>query len=178
MNKELKMSGLKLIQNKVFKDDRGYFVEHYRKDLFTEHGLPEFIQDNHSRSKPGVIRGLHFQSGSTAQGKLVSVIQGRIWDVVVDLRNGSNTYGQWEAVELSEENALQLWIPQGFAHGFCVLGDTDAHVLYKVDRPYSPGSEGGIVYSDPNLNIRWPVKNPILSEKDLKLPLFESKIEL
>jgi dTDP-4-dehydrorhamnose 3,5-epimerase len=170
MIKELRISGLKTIQNKHFKDDRGFFTEHYRKDLFKEYGLPEFVQDNHSRSKPGVIRGLHFQTGPTAQSKLVSVMHGKIWDVVVDLRKESSTYGEWEAVELSDENGLQLWVPQGFAHGFCVLGNEDADVFYKVDRFYSPGNEGGIVYNDPTLKIEWPVKNPIVSTKDRTLP--------
>jgi len=168
-SKELRLKGLLLIETKLFHDERGFFTEHYKKEAYSALGLPEFVQDNHSRSKPGVLRGLHYQTGPHAQGKLVSVIHGRIWDVAVDIRKESPTYGQWEAVELSGENGLQLWIPQGFAHGFCVLGDEDADVFYKVDRPYAPGSEAGIVYHDPSLKITWPVKSPIISEKDLKL---------
>ena len=160
------LSGLKLIELKIFSDDRGYFMERYQKERFKEMGLPgEFIQDNLSRSKPGVIRGLHYQS-NPAQGKLVGVIRGKIWDVAVDIRKDSPTYGKWEAFELSDENGRLLWIPAGFAHGFCVLGNEPADVMYKVDAPYSPKTEGGIVYSDPDLRIEWPISNPILSGKD------------
>lgn len=169
--KELSISGLKIIQNKIFKDERGFFTERYKKDLFSELGLPEFVQDNHSRSKPGVLRGLHYQTGPTAQGKLVSVIRGKIFDVAVDLRKNSPTYGKYEAVELSDENGLQFWIPPGFAHGFCVIGNEDADVFYKVDRPYAPSTEGGIIYNDPGFGIEWPVKNPVLSAKDMSLSL-------
>jgi dTDP-4-dehydrorhamnose 3,5-epimerase len=167
--RKLKIEGLKLIQNRIFRDERGFFTEHYKKDYFSSLGLPDFVQHNHSRSKPGVIRGLHFQTEPAAQAKLVSVIHGRIWDVAVDLRKGSSTYGQWEAVDLSDENGLQLWIPHGFAHGFCVLGDQPADVFYKVDQPYSQIHEKGIIFNDPSLGIEWPVENPIVSEKDLSL---------
>jgi dTDP-4-dehydrorhamnose 3,5-epimerase len=172
MNKEPTLSGLKLITLKQFHDDRGFFTERYQKDRFKEMGLPEtFIQDNHSRSKPGVIRGIHYQS-NPAQGKLVGVIRGKIWDVAVDVRKNSPTFGKWEAFELSDENGCLLWIPGGFAHGFCVLGEEPADVMYKVDRPYSPTSEGGIIYSDATIGIQWPVKSPIVSGKDQVLQTF------
>ena len=173
MLKECALPGLKLIELKVYSDERGFFTERYVQERFRVYGLPAtFVQDNHSRSKPGVIRGLHYQT-DPAQGKLVGVIRGRIWDVAVDLRKDSPTYGKWEAYELSDENGRLLWIPAGFAHGFCVLGNEDADVMYKVDALYSPESEGGILYSDPTLNIAWPVQNPVLSKKDMELQLFK-----
>ena len=166
MVKDLSLPGLKLVELRIFKDERGFFTERYVESKFREAGIPaQFIQDNHSRSKPGVIRGLHYQS-NPAQGKLVGAIRGRIWDVVVDLRAGSPTFGKWEGVELSDENGRLLWVPAGFAHGFCVLGDHDADVMYKVDAPYSPSTEGGIVYNDPGLAIQWPVADPVVSGKD------------
>ena len=172
MVKELSLPGLKLIELKLYRDDRGYFTERYVQERFKDFGLPvNFIQDNHSRSKPGVIRGLHYQT-NPAQGKLVGAIRGKIWDVVVDIRKGSPTYGKWEAVELSDENGRLLWVPAGFAHGFCVLGTEDADVMYKVDAPYSPKTEGGIVYNDPDLKITWPVNHAIVSSKDQVLQSF------
>ena len=174
MVKDLSLEGLKLIELKQFHDDRGYFAERYQQERFESYGLPKyFIQDNHSRSKPGVIRGLHYQS-NPGQGKLVGVIRGRIWDVAVDIRKNSSTYGKWEAVELSAENGRLLWIPAGFAHGFCVLGNEPADVMYKVDAPYSPKTEGGIIYSDSDLKIEWPVKDPIVSTKDQVLQTFSN----
>ena len=172
MVKDGKLPGLKLIELKIYGDDRGFFTERYVEERFAGYGLPErFVQDNHSRSKPGVIRGLHYQT-DPAQGKLVGVIRGKIWDVAVDLRKDSPTYGKWEAFELSDENGRLLWIPAGFAHGFCVLGNEDADVMYKVDAAYSPKTEGGILYSDPDLKIEWPVRDPIVSGKDKVLPGF------
>ena len=174
MVKDLSLKGLKLIEVKIFHDDRGFFTERYQVDRFKEYGIhATFIQDNHSRSKPGVIRGLHFQHSPT-QGKLVGVLRGKILDVAVDIRKNSPTYGKYEAVELSAENGKLLWIPGGFAHGFCVLGDEDADVLYKVDAPYSPKTEGGIVYNDPTLAIQWPVVQPLVSGKDQVLQTFEA----
>ena len=171
---ELSLNGLRLIQLKVFADDRGFFVERYQKDRFAKYGLPEnFYQDNHSLSKPGVIRGLHYQH-SPNQGKLVGCIRGKIWDVVVDIRKISPTFGKWEAIELSAENGRLLWVPAGFAHGFCVLGNESADVMYKVDTPYSPKTEGGILYSDPSLNIKWPIEQPIVSGKDQVLSSFSN----
>ena len=173
MVSDLALPGLKLIQLKFFHDPRGFFTERYKKVQFEQLGIPgEFIQDNHSFSLPGVIRGLHYQH-SPAQGKLVSVIRGKIWDVVVDLRQKSSTYGKWTGVELSESNGHVLWVPPGFAHGFCVVGDGPADVLYKVDAPYSPKTESGIAFDDPDLKIVWPISNPILSDKDRALPRFK-----
>jgi dTDP-4-dehydrorhamnose 3,5-epimerase len=171
---DLPIAGLKLIELKIFNDNRGFFVERYNEKAFQAAGLPtQFVQDNHSRSAPRVLRGLHFQSAPDAQSKLVGVLKGRIWDVAVDVRQGSATYGKHYAVELSDSNGLLLWIPAGFAHGFCVLGDEPADVLYKVDQFYSPTCDGGIRWDDPGLGIPWPIKNPIVSEKDAQLPAFK-----
>ncbi|MBS1959531.1 MAG: dTDP-4-dehydrorhamnose 3,5-epimerase [Bdellovibrionales bacterium] len=170
---DLKIPGLKVFQLKIHRDDRGFFVERYK----AEWDLPKFIQDNHSFSKPGVIRGLHYQSNPAAQGKLVGCTRGRIWDVAVDLRAKSPTYGQWEGVELSAENGKLLWIPPGFAHGFCVLDNEDADVTYKVDAPYSAPHDGGIRYDDPTLKILWPIDQTSMpltvSDKDRALQSFE-----
>ena len=174
---DLPLSGLKVIQLKQFPDERGFFVERYQQDRFAGYGLPsQFVQDNHSRSKPGVIRGLHFQH-SPNQGKLEGCIRGAIWDVAVDIRKNSPTYGKWEAVELSDKNGKLLWIPAGFAHGFCVLGIEDADVMYKVDQHYSPKTEGGIVFDDPELDIPWPVQHPVVSAKDEVLQTFRAYSE-
>src|SRR5205823_71251 len=134
----VEIKGLALVELKVHGDARGFFVERYQHDRFRDHGLPSnFVQDNHSRSAPGVLRGLHYQV-NPGQGKLVGVIRGRIWDVAVDIRPNSPTYGKHVAVELSDMNGRLLWIPPGFAHGFCVLGEEPADVLYKVDAAYNP----------------------------------------
>jgi dTDP-4-dehydrorhamnose 3,5-epimerase len=171
---KLSIEGLRLIELRVFQDERGFFVERYNEDRFKEHGLPHaFFQDNHSRSSPRVVRGLHYQH-SPAQGKLVGCLRGRIWDVAVDIRKNSPTFGKWEAVELSAENGRLLWIPGGFAHGFCVLGEEDADVMYKVDNRYSPQTEGGIAWNDPTLKIEWPIENAIVSGKDQVLQSFEN----
>jgi dTDP-4-dehydrorhamnose 3,5-epimerase len=161
-----------LIKPKVFGDSRGYFMESFRSDLFTENiGEVEFIQDNESKSAYGVLRGLHYQLPPYAQAKLVRVITGRILDVAVDIRQTSPTYGRHVNVELSEDNKHQLYIPQGFAHGFVVLSD-EAIVTYKVDTPYAPDHEAGIYYADPALGIDWglPESAIRLSEKDGKWP--------
>jgi dTDP-4-dehydrorhamnose 3,5-epimerase len=175
MIQNLTLHGAKLLQIKLFQDERGFFNERYQKTRFTDLGLPsEFIQDNHSRSKPGVIRGLHYQH-SPSQGKLVSVIRGRIWDVILDLRPSFPTYGKWEAVELNDVDGKLLWVPPGFAHGFAVLGSEPADVFYKVDAPYSPQTESGIAYNDPELKISWPaevMKQVLVSKKDSELPNF------
>lgn len=170
---DLPISGLKLIELKLFHDDRGFFTEWYQEERFQKMGIESrFIQDNYSRSKPGVIRGLHYQS-NPAQGKLVGVVSGRIWDVVVDLRSQSPTFGEHFGVELSGVNGKLLWIPPGFAHGFCALGESEACVFYKVDAPYSPKSESGIRYHDPELKIQWPSgMNFTVSAKDQVLPSF------
>lgn len=167
-----RIPGLLTIQLRTFRDDRGFFIERYNEAAFRAAGMPVgFVQDNHSRSKPGVIRGLHYQT-DPAQGKLVGVIRGRIWDVVVDIRPGSPTFGEQFDVELDGENGRLLWIPAGLAHGFCVLGDEPADVLYKVDQPYNKQTEGGILWNDPDLAVPWPVSNPIVSERDRQLITF------
>lgn len=169
---EQKASGLKLITLQVFRDERGFFVERFRTSWLKEHGIySEFMQENHSRSMPGVVRGLHYQT-HPAQGKLVGVVRGRVRDIVVDLRVGSPTFGENFSFELSSENGQLLWIPPGFAHGFCVLGDDPADVLYQATAPYSPKTEGGIRWDDPELGIVWPVEKPIVSKKDQSLPSF------
>jgi dTDP-4-dehydrorhamnose 3,5-epimerase len=168
----LEIEGLKLIQLQCFRDDRGFFVERYNENKFKDVGLPKsFVQDNHSLSQPGVLRGLHYQFNQP-QGKLVSVIRGRVFDVAVDLRSNSKTFGKYFGVELSAENNKLLWIPGGFAHGFCVLGDEPAEVLYKVDHLYNPKGESGIAWDDKDLNVNWPITNPILSPKDKVQPSF------
>ncbi len=165
----LEFTGLLLVKLPVFRDSRGFFTERFNAEAFAGHGLPaRFAQDNHSHSLPGVLRGLHYQC-NPAQGKLVGVICGRIWDVVVDLRRASATFGRSHGIELNDANGLQLWVPPGFAHGFCVLGAEPADVLYKVDGPYNPSGEGGVHWADPDLAISWPVKKPILSARDDKL---------
>lgn len=163
------IAGLKLIQLDLHQDSRGFFIERFHANRFAEAGLPtDYKQDNHSRSAPGVLRGLHFQH-TPAQGKLVGIISGRVWDVAVDIRPKSPTFGKHHAVELSGENGLLLWIPAGFAHGFCVLGDAPADMIYKVTDFYNAGGEGGIRFDDRELNIPWPVTNPLVSDKDKSL---------
>lgn len=162
----MKLTGLKLISPRLFQDERGYFFESYRQFDFD---LP-FVQDNLSFSRQGTIRALHFQS-HPGQAKLVSCIQGTIWDVAVDIRPESPTFMQWEAVELDDQSHKQLFIPKGFAHGFCVLSET-ARVYYKVSSPYDPKTEISIRWNDPSFNISWPVQNPILSPRDQTSPLF------
>jgi dTDP-4-dehydrorhamnose 3,5-epimerase len=162
-----------LIEPARFGDDRGFFSEVWKRAALQAAGLDvDFVQDNHSLSRQvGVLRGLHFQRPPTAQGKLVRVVRGRILDVAVDIREGSPTYGQHVAVELSAANWHQLWVPRGFAHGFLTL-EPDTEVLYKVDAPYDPATDGGIAWDDPALGITWPVPpdGPILSDKDGRAP--------
>lgn len=168
--KDLSLPGLKLIELKVFRDERGFFLERYQRERFAQNGLAqELIQDNHSRSKPGVVRGLHYQH-SPSQGKLVGVLRGKILDVVVDLRRDSKTFGKWESIELDDQSGRLLWVPPGFAHGFCVTATEETDVFYKVDAAYSPSTEGGIRYDDPELSIPWPVSEPLVSPKDRVLP--------
>jgi dTDP-4-dehydrorhamnose 3,5-epimerase len=166
------LPNLLVFQPNVFEDSRGYFFEAYNAKTFAEHGVNiNFVQDNQSSSTQGVIRGLHYQLNPHAQTKLVRVLQGTIYDVAVDIRKNSPTYGQWFGIELSNENKKQLLVPQGFAHGFSVLSPT-ATVLYKVDNLYNKESEGGICYNDETLNINWQVNtnNAIVSAKDAVLP--------
>ena len=156
-----------LIRPKVFEDERGFFFESFSEKAFlqgTRQKQIAFKQDNHSKSNKGVLRGLHYQI-QQAQGKLVRVTRGSVFDVAVDIRSGSPTYGQWEAIILSEENKTQFWVPPGFAHGFVVLSDT-ADFEYKCTDYYDPSDEGSILWNDPDLNILWPIDNPQLSEKD------------
>lgn len=170
------IEGLYVIEPTVFKDERGYFVETYNQKDFNEAGLTMvFVQDNQSMSVKGVLRGLHFQK-EFPQGKLVRVVKGSVFDVAVDLRAGSKSYGQWFGVELSAENKKQFYVSEGFAHGFLVLSD-EAEFAYKCTDFYHPGDEGGLLWSDPQIGIKWPVEegmNLIISDKDKKwgpLPL-------
>jgi dTDP-4-dehydrorhamnose 3,5-epimerase len=169
----LKISGVVLVKPRLFPDDRGYFFETYKKSDFGAAGIhANFVQDNYSTSTKSVIRGLHYQKEPKAQAKLVSATVGRIFDVAVDMRKGSPTYGEWVAAELSEDNRHMMFIPSGCAHGFCVLSDR-AEVSYKASDEYSPLHEAGIIWNDAKLNVQWPVNNPILSDKDAVLPLLE-----
>tara|TARA_B110000503_G_C6876126_1_gene300702 strand:+ start:49 stop:585 length:537 start_codon:yes stop_codon:yes gene_type:complete len=155
-----------IVEPKVFGDERGFFLETFQAERYAALAgitLP-FVQDNHSRSSNAVLRGLHYQK-TNPQGKLVRVVSGEVYDVAVDIRHGSLTFGQWEGVILSEENKRQLWVPPGFAHGFLVLSDT-ADFEYKCTDYYDPSDEGSVLWNDPDLDIRWPISTPILSEKD------------
>ncbi len=173
---ETPIKDLLIIKPKIFEDNRGYFFESYNKQNAEEKGINiTFIQDNQSKSQYGVLRGLHYQKEPHAQSKLVRVLQGIIFDVAVDLREGSPTFGKWHGEELSDTNSLQLLVPKGFAHGFSVLSQT-AVVFYKCDNLYHPSSEGGILYNDPFLNIDWniPKEEIKVSEKDKNNPMFEN----
>jgi dTDP-4-dehydrorhamnose 3,5-epimerase len=160
------LQGVVVIEPKIFSDVRGYFLETYNAKTFAEAGITErFVQDNHSQSKRGVLRGLHYQI-EQGQGKLVRVLQGEIFDVVVDIRPESRTYGKWSGLNLSAAEQKMIWIPKGFAHGFCTLSET-AEVAYKVTEFYAPQHERTLLWNDPDLAIRWPLQgDPILSEKD------------
>lgn len=167
-----KIDGVYIIEPKVFGDNRGYFMESYNQEHFQEAGFNmTFVQDNESKSSKGVLRGLHFQR-KHSQGKLVRVTKGEVFDVAVDLRTGSETYGKWEAVILSEDNKKQFYIPKGFAHGFLVLSD-EAVFNYKCTDFYAPEYDGGVMWNDPDINIEWPlegIENILLSEKDKDHP--------
>jgi dTDP-4-dehydrorhamnose 3,5-epimerase len=165
---ETPLAGALVLEPKVFADDRGFFLESYNEKAFREIGIPDrFVQDNHSFSKRGVLRGLHYQVDKT-QGKLVRVVSGEVLDVFVDLRRSSRTFGRWHAVRLSGENRHLAWIPAGFAHGFYVLSE-NAHVLYKANEFYFPQLERTVLWNDPDLNIAWEnLGEPLLSEKDKK----------
>jgi dTDP-4-dehydrorhamnose 3,5-epimerase len=167
----LPLEGLLLVEGDVHRDERGHFVERYSRAALCAAGFPEvdFVQDNHSRSAPGVLRGIHFQI-RPPQGKLVAAIRGRAWDVAVDLRPGSPTYGRHHAVVLDGDSGRALWIPAGFGHGFCVLGDEPCDLLYKVDQAWAGDGEGGVHHGDPELAIPWPVREPLLSPRDHALP--------
>ena len=173
--KQTDIEGVYIIEPRVFTDPRGYFVEAWKKAEFEEHiGKVDFIQDNESKSTRGVLRGLHYQQGEWSQAKLVRVIKGRVLDVAVDIRRSSPTFGHHVAVELSEDNKLQLFIPRGFAHGFLVMSD-EAVFTYKVDNAYAPHAEAGILWNDPELGINWPIRadEVITSDKDMKQPLLK-----
>jgi dTDP-4-dehydrorhamnose 3,5-epimerase len=174
---ETKLQGCFILEPKIFEDQRGYFFESFNQNQFNSltNTNTRFVQDNESFSTKGVLRGLHYQIGEHAQAKLVRVIQGRVLDVAVDLRAGSPTFSQYVAVELTETNKKQLFIPRGFAHGFVVLSDT-AIFSYKCDNFYNKESEGGIIYNDPTLSIDWQLAESslIVSEKDLVLPTLEA----
>ncbi|GFN32786.1 dTDP-4-dehydrorhamnose 3,5-epimerase [Paenibacillus xylaniclasticus] len=169
---ETRLPGVKLIEPAVFGDHRGFFTESYNEQRLAEFGITHrFVQDNHSLSvEAGVLRGLHYQLNPKAQTKLVRVTAGAIYDVVVDIRRGSPTFGQWQGFILSAENKRQLLVPQGFAHGFCTLV-ANCEVQYKVDEYYSPENDRGIAWNDPALAIDWPTNSPILSDKDGKHPV-------
>lgn len=160
-----KLSGVMIIEPEIYRDPRGFFAETYQSKRYAEYGLPlEFVQDNHSRSIRGTLRGLHLQL-TQPQGKLMHVVEGAIFDVAVDIRVGSPSFGQWIGVELTGENFKQLYVPPGFAHGFCVISDR-ADVSYKCTDYYLPGDEIGIAWNDPDLAIQWPTSTPLLSNKD------------
>jgi dTDP-4-dehydrorhamnose 3,5-epimerase len=165
-----RLPGLVLLAPKVHGDARGFFVETFRADAWAAEGVPtEFVQDNHSRSRRGTLRGIHFQT-HPGQGKLVRVARGRVLDVVVDLRRGSPTFGEWEGVELDDEAGLQLYIPVGFGHGFCVLSET-ADFVYKCTAYYDPATEKGIRFDDPDVAVRWPDDVELLySDRDRDAP--------
>ena len=165
---------LYIIEPKVFEDHRGYFFESYNKEVFLRHGIDQnFVQDNESMSEKNVLRGLHYQKPPFTQGKLVRVMQGSVLDVAVDLRKKSATYGQWASVVLSQKNKWMYWIPPGFAHGFVTL---EEHTIffYKCTNVYNKASEGAIAWDDPDLNIDWKIKAPILAEKDKKAPFLRN----
>lgn len=166
----LEIPEILLVKISSARDTRGFFRETYRQTDFAAHGIPPFVQDNHSHSRRGVLRGLHYQKQPKAQGKLVIVVHGEIFDVAVDIRLGSPTYARWVARTLSADNGQMLYIPPGFAHGFCVLSDS-ADVVYKVTMEYAPELDRGIRWNDPAIGIEWCLREPILSPKDAQLPL-------
>ncbi len=171
--KRTELPGVIVIEPDSFEDPRGYFMETYQDTRYYDLGIKvRFVQDNISFSKKGVLRGLHYQYPH-AQHKLVQAISGKIFDVAVDIRSGSPTYGRWTSAILSDRNRLQFFVPAGFAHGFCVLSET-AHVLYKCSDYYSPHTEGGILWSDPDLKIQWPESEPLISSKDASHPLLKN----
>ncbi|AXI24812.1 dTDP-4-dehydrorhamnose 3,5-epimerase [Methanofervidicoccus sp. A16] len=175
--KKMKIPDVILIKPKVFGDERGFFMETYKKSDFERAGIKgEFLQDNHLMSRYGALRGLHFQREPYTQAKIVRCIRGVIYDVAVDLRKNSPTFGKCVGVILSEYNKYMLYIPRGFAHGLLALSK-EAEVVYKVDNEYAPHSEGGLIWNDPDVNIPWPIEDPVLSEKDQKWPTLKELIE-
>jgi len=168
------LEGAFIVEQTLYRDSRGSFLEIFNQKAFAESGIPvEFVQDNSSLSTDaGVIRGLHFQKEPHAQAKLVWVVAGAVRDVIVDLREGSQSFAKWTAVELSSDEPRMLFVPRGFAHGFCTLVP-QTRVFYKVDSPYAPQAEGGVRFDDPGLAIPWPTSSPIVSDKDRALPLLK-----
>ncbi len=170
------LPGVLLLEPRVFGDARGFFVESYRANVYQASAIPPLVQDNHSRSVKGVLRGLHYQL-EQPQGKLVRVVRGRIFDVAVDIRRGSPNFGHWTGVELDDERLRQLYIPPGFAHGFCVLSDV-VDVIYKCTDYYHPASEYGIAWNDPAIGITWPALDFVLSGKDQAHPVLAEQTRL
>jgi len=172
---ETKLPSVLIIEPKVFGDSRGFFKETFQAERYREAGIEyDFVQDNHSRSQKGVLRGLHFQI-TKPQGKLVSCSQGAVFDVAVDVDPESATFGQYVGIELTEDNHRQFWIPPGYAHGFCVLTNT-ADFQYKCTDYYDSSDEGGLIWNDPDVAIDWPIDQPLLSEKDAKLPTLKELV--
>lgn len=166
----LEIPDLILVEHEIFRDERGFFLESFREENFLKAGIPRLVQDNHSRSPRDVLRGLHYQSRPAPVGKLVRCLKGSIYDVAVDIRPGSAHYGKWVGVELDDQNCRMLYVPEGFAHGFCVTSD-DAEVFYKMTGYYSPPNDRAVRWNDPAIGIQWPCANPIISEKDKNAPL-------
>jgi dTDP-4-dehydrorhamnose 3,5-epimerase len=170
----LEIPDVKLVTPNHYTDERGYFLETYKESEFFANGINvKFAQDNFSHSIKGVLRGLHYQKNPKVQAKLVTALRGEIFDVAVDIRKNSPTFGQWVGEILSDKNHKSLYIPEGFAHGFCVLSEK-ADVFYKVNAEYSPENERGIIWNDPQINIIWPINEPILHDKDYALPMLEN----
>ena len=171
--KKLNIPEVILVEKQSFSDHRGFFLENFKTSSFVSGGInTKFVQDNFSHSLHGVLRGLHYQKNPKAQVKFVTALRGEIFDVAVDIRKNSPTYGQWVGEILSDENHKSLYIPEGFAHGFCVLSK-EADVFYKVNNEYSPENEQGIIWNDPQINVQWPIDTPILHKKDSALPLLQ-----
>lgn len=174
--KRTEIDGVILAEPRVFPDERGFFLETYKKSEFYANGIEyDFVQDNHSISSKGVIRGLHYQLSPKPQGKLVRVIKGRAWDVAVDIRKSSGTFLKWIAFELSEENNKMLFIPPGFAHGFAALTD-GVHLMYKCTNEYDAKLDKGVRWDDPDIAVKWPVDKPVLSVKDIELPFVKDAV--
>lgn len=174
--KRLAIDGLVLIEPRVFHDERGFFMESFKESDFKKNGIDRaFVQDNHSLSRKGVIRGLHYQLNPKAQGKLVRVLKGSVWDIAVDIRKNSPFFKKWLGLELSENNNKILYIPEGFAHGFATLTD-DVHLVYKCTTEYEKNLDTGIRWDDPDLAVEWPLKNPVVSEKDRLLPFLREAV--
>jgi dTDP-4-dehydrorhamnose 3,5-epimerase len=170
----LEIPDVVLIDAQAFEDERGLFMESYKRSAFSANGIHDtFVQDNYSHSLRGVLRGLHYQKYPKAQAKLVTVLKGEIFDVAVDIRRGSPTHGQWVGRTLAAKDCCLLYVPVGFAHGFCVLSE-EADVLYKVTAEYAPELDRGVIWNDPDIGIRWPLDDPMVSPKDANLPAFKS----